>query len=189
MKAETKKQNINGEIGEDGNIDKIRDILFGVHLRDSDRKFVRMEERLAKEVSEIRDDSRKRLDELQVFIQNEIKSLGDRLTSEQSSRVDSLSNVSTELKELNQNFDKKVSTINEQISKNESDLRQQLLTQSKNFSEELQKRSAEMSQALDRDASELRADKADRFALAQMFSDMALRLTNDFKFPTDLSED
>ncbi len=189
MKAEIKKQTTTNELAEDGNIDKIRDILFGVHLRDSDRKFGRIEDRLVKEITEIRDDTRKRLDELQVFIQSEIKSLTERLVNEQTTRNDSISSVTNELKDLTQNVDKKVLIVNEQIAKNESDLRQQILTQSKNLSEEIQKRSSDMMQSLDRDASELREDKADRVALAQMFSDMALRLTNDFKFPANLSDD
>jgi DNA anti-recombination protein RmuC len=189
MKAETKKQNGTAELGEDGNIDKIRDILFGVHLRDSERKFSRMEERIAKDITDLRDDTRKRLDELQQFVKDEVKSLTERLANEQTSRADSVSLVTNELRDLTQNVDKKVTTVNEQIAKNESDLRQQILAQSNNFSDELQKRTNEMLQSLDRDATELRDDKADRVALAQMFSDMALRLTNDFKIPMNLSDE
>jgi Skp family chaperone for outer membrane proteins len=188
MKAETKKQNNSGEIAEDGNIDKVREILFGVQLRDSDRKLSRMEERFAKEFSEMRDETRKRLDALEDFIKHEVKSLTERLTSEQNSRVDSVKELSGELKDLSHNFDRKVTQMNEQAAKNESELRQQILTQSKNLSDEIQKRHNEMVGSLDRDASELREDKADRVALAQMFSDMALRLTNDFSLPTDFDE-
>lgn len=184
MKAETKK-NTPSEIQEDGNIDKIRDILFGSQARDFDRRFSRLEDRLVKEMSEMRDDTRKKLDALEEFIKSEVKSLTDRLTSEQNARLDNVKDLSNDLKELSHNFDRKVTQINEQSAKSESDLRQQLLNQSKNLSEEIQKRHNEALDNLEREASEIREDKADRTAIANIFNEMALRLTNDFKIPTE----
>ena len=35
-----------------GNLDKVRDLLFGGQMRDYDRKFARLEERLVKETAE-----------------------------------------------------------------------------------------------------------------------------------------
>ncbi len=182
MKAETKK-NAPNEIAEDGNIDKIRDILFGSQSRDFERRFIKLEERIIKEMTDIRDDNRRKLDALEDFIKNEVKSLTDRLASEQNSRVDAVKELSSELKDLSHNFDRKVTNINEQAAKNESDLRQQMLTQSKNLSDEIQKRHNDMNNSLDRESSEIREDKADKTALAELFTEMALRLTNDFKFP------
>ncbi len=44
-----------------GNIDKVRDILFGGQMRDYERRFSRLEERLVQETAELKDDVRKRL--------------------------------------------------------------------------------------------------------------------------------
>lgn len=184
MKTETKK-NTPVETQEDGNIDKIRDILFGSQARDFDRRFSRLEERLIKDVNEMRDETRKKLDALEDFIKSEVKSLTDRLVSEQNSRLDATKELSNDLKELSHSFDKKVTQINEQSAKSESDLRQQILTQSKNLSEEIQKRHNESLSRLEREASEIREDKADRTAIANIFTEMAMRLTNDFKLPTE----
>ena len=105
MKTETKK-NTPVEIQEDGNIDKIRDILFGSQARDFDRRFSRLEDRLMKDVGEIRDETRKKLDALEEFIKSEVKSLTERLVSEQNSRLDATKELSNDLKELSHNFDK-----------------------------------------------------------------------------------
>ena len=75
--------------------------------------------------------------------------------------------------------------INEQAAKNESDLRQQMLSQSKSLTDEIQKRHNEAIASLERESSEIREDKADRTAIADIFNEMAMRLTNDFKLPTD----
>src|SRR4051812_25520471 len=142
MKPESKK-NAPAEAPpapEEGNIDKIRDILFGVQMRESDRKFARIEERLVQEINEMREDSRRRLDSLEEYIKGEISSLADRLANEQNGRVDAVKGLTGELKELAHNLDKKTTQINEQTVKSESDLRQQILTQSKNLSDEIQKR-------------------------------------------------
>ena len=42
------------------NLDKVRDILFGGPLRDVDRRFTRLEERLAKDTSDLRAEMRRR---------------------------------------------------------------------------------------------------------------------------------
>jgi hypothetical protein len=184
MKAEIKK-NPPSEVQEEGNIDKIRDILFGSQARDFDRRFSKLEDRLVKEVAEMRDETRKKLDTLEDFIKSEVKSLTDRLVNEQNARIDSAQELAGGLKELSHNLDKKVTRINEQSAKSESDLRQQILTQSKNLSDEIQKRHNEAIEALERESSEIREDKADRIAVAKIFTEMAMRLTDDFKLPTD----
>jgi DNA anti-recombination protein RmuC len=187
MKAETKKNNAArsnvADAAEDGNIDKIRDILFGSQARDFDRRFARLEEHFTKEVSDMRDETRRKLDALEDYVKSEIKSLAERLANEQSSRVDAVKELSGELQTLAHNFDKKVTKMNEQAAKSESDLRQQILSQSKNLSDDIQKRYNDLLASLERESSEIRDDKADRAALAELFTEMALRLTNDFNLP------
>lgn len=183
MKAD-KQKNGAVEIQEDGNIDKIRDILFGSQSRDFERRFTRMEERVTKEMSDMRDETRKQLDALEEYIKGEVKSLTDRLVTEQNSRADAVKELAGELKDLSHNFDKKVTNINESAAKSESDLRQQILSQSKNLSDEIQKRHNDLLGSLERESTEIRDDKADRTALAELFTEMAMRLTNDFKLPS-----
>jgi uncharacterized phage infection (PIP) family protein YhgE len=181
MKPEKRKTG--PEQPEDGNIDKIRDILFGSQSRDFERRFTRMEERLTKDVSDMRDETRKKLDALEEYVKGEIKSLTDRLVGEQNARADAVRSLTDGLKEISHTLDKKVTAINEQAAKSESDLRQQLLAQSKGLSDEIQKRHSEVVNSLERESAEIRDDKADRTALAELFTEMAMRLTDDFKLP------
>jgi len=69
------------------NLDKVRDILFGTQMRDYDRRFARLEERLIKEAAEAREDTRRRFDSLETFIKQEIAALNDRLKSENHQRT------------------------------------------------------------------------------------------------------
>src|SRR5690349_16058116 len=42
-------------------LDKVRDILFGNQMRDVERRFARLEERLIKETADLKEDVRRRL--------------------------------------------------------------------------------------------------------------------------------
>ena len=50
-----------------GNVDKIRDILFGNQMREYDSRFARLEETLLKESSDLKESVRKRIDTLESF--------------------------------------------------------------------------------------------------------------------------
>ena len=58
-----------------GNLDKVRDLLFGGQMRDYDRRFARLEERLVKETTELRDDVKKRLGALEAYMKAGTKSV------------------------------------------------------------------------------------------------------------------
>jgi hypothetical protein len=49
--------------------------------------------------------------------------------------------------------------------------------------DEILQKHKEISASLERDASQLRSDKVDRFALAAMFNEVALRLNNNLIIP------
>lgn len=166
-----------------GNIDKIREILFGVQQRDYDKRFARLEERLLKESGDLREETRKRFDSLELYIKHEMESLTERLTSEQNARTDAAEQLERNIKDTSRAFDKKTAQLDEQNAKSQRELRQQLLDQSKTLSEEIRQKHHELLATLEREATELREDKTDRSALAALFTEVAMRLNNDFKIP------
>ena len=165
-------------------IDKVRDILFGVQMRDYDKRFARLEERLLKETSDLKDDVKKRLAALEQFVKQEVDALGERLSTEHAGRTDDVKDLGQQLRETSKTFEKKTATMDDQSAKAQRDLRQQLLEQQQRLTEEMQQRHHELLEALSRDAGELRDEKADRAALASLFTEMAMRLSNQFRLPT-----
>lgn len=144
-----------------GNIDKVRDILFGGQMREYDRRFTRLEERLVRETTELRDDIRSRLTALEQFVKQETAALSDRLTAEHDTRT------STE----------------REIDRAQRELRQHLLEVQQRLSDDLRHKIDDVLARLGREAAELRADKTDRAALAGLLTEMAMRLTNDLSIP------
>lgn len=166
-----------------GNLDKVRDILFGAQMRDYDRRFSRLEERLLKEVSDAREDARRRFDQLENFLKQEIAALGERIRSENSQRTQATEDITRELRDTSKNLNQKINQLDEQSAQANRELRQQLLDQSKNLSDEIRQKYEELAAALTREARELRSDKADRVALSNLFTELAMRLNNEFKLP------
>ena len=168
---------------ESGNIDKIREILFGGQMRDYERRFSRLEERLTKEASDLREDTRRRFDALESFFKQELEVLSERLQSEQRTRDESVQDLSRVLKDTGQTLERKLSQMDEQTVRNQRDLRQQILDQSKSLSDEIRRKGDELVALVEREVAALGNDKTDRASLAALFNEVALRLNNEFKIP------
>lgn len=170
---------------ETGNVDKIREILFGGNMRDYDKRFSRLEERLAKESSDLRSETKRLFDSLETFVKKEFEALSNRLESEQKLRHESVQDVSQELRYTAKALDAKLAQFDTQTTQAQRELREQLLDQSKSLSEEIRRKHDDVSSVLDRQVKELNHEKTDRASLSALFTEVALRLNNDFKIPGD----
>jgi hypothetical protein len=166
-----------------GNVDKIRDILFGSQMRDYEGRFTRLEESLRKESSDLRDSTKKRLDALESYIKKELESLESRLKNERQERAESHEQLSAELKSASVSLGKKIAEVENQNGQAHRDVRKELLEQSNNLSEEISAKSEELASLLDRRVQELRRDKTDRAALAGFLTEVAMRLNEEFQIP------
>jgi molybdopterin converting factor small subunit len=159
-----------------GNLDKVRDLLFGGQMRDYDRKFARLEERLGKETAELREEVRRRLSALESYMKAEVESLSDRLRAEQDSRAGADKDLGRELRDSAQQFDQGLSQLDDLVSRNQRDLRQQLHTLHHELVDDIRQRVEDVLSRLAHEAQELRNDKTDRKALAALLTEMAMRL-------------
>lgn len=67
-------------------MEQVREILFGAQLKDMEVRFKRQEERLLREIHDVKDSLKKRLDSLENFMKSEVGSLLERLKREQDER-------------------------------------------------------------------------------------------------------
>lgn len=166
-----------------GSLDKVRDILFGANIRDNEKRFNQLEERLIKESNDLRLEVRKRLDTLEAYVKRELDSLNDRIKSENNERSEADKEITQELRDFIKGTDKRIGQIDEFANKTQRELRQQMLDQSKQLADEILQKSDELSAALEKAVKELRNEKTDRYALATLFTEVAMRLNNQFKIP------
>jgi ribosome-associated translation inhibitor RaiA len=164
-----------------GNLDKVRDLLFGGQMRDYDRKFARLEERLVKETAELRDEVRKRLTALEAYFKTEVESLSERLRAEQDGRTSADKNLGQELRDSSQQLDQKLTQLDDFVARSQRELRQQLHGQHQELGDEIRHRVEEVLARLAQEAQEIRSDKTDRKALAALLTEMAMRLNGDLR--------
>jgi hypothetical protein len=155
-----------------GNLDKVRDILFGGQMREVERRFARLEERLLKETQDLKDEVKRRLDALETFARQESESLADQLRGERNERIESA-----------RTLERRDTALDELVAKGQRDLRQQMLDQHQKLSADLRQKIEEVLAALARETGELRSDKADRATIATLLTEMAMRLNNELRLP------
>jgi methyl-accepting chemotaxis protein len=162
-----------------GNIDKVRDILFGGQMRDYEKRFSRFEERLSQETAELKDDLRKRLSALEQFVKQELASVSDRIKAEHDERAGAVKDLSRDMRENAKTVEKKTSQLDDQIEKLQGELRKQILDLHKRLSDDIQKKVDDVLARLHQASTDLRHDKTDRAALAALLNEMALRISAD----------
>ncbi len=189
--TDNKPQTLMPEITGANSLDKVRDILFGSQARDYEKRFARLEERLTKEANELKNDVKRRFDMLESYIKRELETLGERLRSEQNERHDNDTQLSNEIKQMSNNFERRASQLDELLMRMQRELRDQMLEQSKDLSDDIRQKHESLLQSLERESQDIRFEKTDRSALASMFTEIAMRLNNEFKLPPtgELSND
>ena len=169
-------------------LEKVRDLLFGVQMRDTDRKFAKLEVQLTKETSDLREEVRKRLSAIEALLGREVETLNDRLKTEHEERTGGATDLSRQIDETARAFEKKTGQIDDQLARGMRELRQQIHEQHQQLSDDLKRQADEILERLARESQELRTDKTDRASLAALLTEMAMRLTDDFRLPPATGE-
>jgi hypothetical protein len=162
-------------------LDRVRDILFGGHMRAVESRIARIEERLHREQASLRTDLDKQIRSLETSVQKEFQALAENLKAERAKRADDLKSVTQDVTRGLKSVDKRVGKLDEATGAADADLRGQLLGHTQSVAAEL----AALSARLDRVVQELRAEKADLASLVGLFSDMAVRLSEDLQAPPE----
>jgi phage host-nuclease inhibitor protein Gam len=152
-------------------------------MRDYESRFARLEETLTKETVEIRESNRRRFEQLESFIHKEFESVQARFKTERDDRTDVASQQSRELKELTDTLSRRIRDLDDRGNSVERDLRGSLLQQARELTEEIRARHDELASLVEKRVNELRDGKTDRAALASLFSEVALRLSDQFQIP------
>ena len=91
--------------------------------------------------------------------------------------------LTRESRDASKTLEKKLSQVEDQLTSAQADLRSRILEQSKTLSNQIQKSKEEMESALEHEAETLRTDKTDRAMLADLFTELSLRLKDELELP------
>ena len=168
---------------ESGNLEKVRDILFGQQSRDIERRLTHSEERLRGDLEGMEREGSERVAALEGFFKQELQSLKERLTAESTDRLEASDRLVNQLQADRADAERKLKAQTEASQANLAELREALLEQGKRFGAELKSLRDNTQAALEREVSALRRDKLDRHTLARSLADLALLIGRDGEDP------
>jgi len=167
----------------DGNVEKIRDILFGGNMRDYDKRFARLEDRLTSDIERLSQDVFKRFENLDNFIRSEFEDLSQKLHSERTERKKDREDSSADVQALQKLTDSRFADAEQQNSAEARTLRTSLHEQGNELLEMIRNAREELTSTIAKEARDLEDMKVARSDLAELFSEVALRLNRDFELP------
>ncbi|MDH3441303.1 MAG: hypothetical protein OEM63_11170 [Gammaproteobacteria bacterium] len=167
----------------EGNVDKIRDILFGGQMRDYDQRFAELEKRLSQGVDSLGRDLEKRIERLDTFARREIDKLTEQVKAEKKDRVADSKRGARDLKELNDQVESWFAEVDDQLAEETKDLRSSIHEQHESLSRLISETREQLNDMLTAQSRSLTESKLAKEDLAGLLSEVALRLQNDFKLP------
>ena len=167
----------------DRNVDQIRDILFGGQMRDYERRFVELAQKLEQEAARLRGEMEKRVAALEKRFDDASEKLARQVRQEINDRGKACDDLESRVQQAARTARNE---INAALGELQSDLEAADERERKALAEvagSLAKASKEHESALGAARSELRSEKVGREDLAALMTELALRLKGDFELP------
>lgn len=161
---------------EEGNLEKVRDILFGTQSREFEERCTQLEQRLLQESTNLKDQLTRSLEEIKGYVNSEVSRLTNQIQEEQAGRSHSVEEVGQVIKTMGSQLESRLSGLHDQTATQHEKLEGQLTQQKAELSEHQQQALTEMQSQFQEALKELKTDKTDRGVLSEMLMDVALRL-------------
>jgi hypothetical protein len=170
-----------------GNIDQIRDIIFGAHLREYTSRLDKAES----DISAIQQDVRDRLNDLKVTLATELRtaveSIDKRLKTISSTAQEEAADLRQQFDRLNRKFTNSIETLDETVEAQRVALRDELAQTRDSLQNDTRDLRSLFLEELDRHFSILREDKLSKDDLAELLFELGMRLKGS-EFVPELRE-
>ncbi len=167
----------------DRNVDQIRDILFGGQMRDYERRFQEMVQRLDQETLRLREDFERRSGAIEKRLDEHLDKLLKQMRQEVNDRGQALDDLESRVQQAARSarseVNSAVAALQQDIGAGDERLRNAVVELNAALKQVGDHASAVLVAARD----ELRTEKVSRDDLAAMFTEVALRLKGNFDLP------
>jgi uncharacterized protein (UPF0335 family) len=170
-----------------GNIDQIRDIIFGAHLREYTSRLDKAES----DISAIQQNVLDRLSDLKSVVAGELRaaveSIDKRLKTISVSTQEEAADLRQQFDRINRKFTNSIESIDEAVEAQRVALRDELTETRDNLQNDNRELRSLVLEELDRHFSILRADKLSKADMAELLFELGMRLKGS-EFVSELSE-
>ena len=169
--------------GPAGNVERIREILFGPQIREYERRLARIEEHLSQETTELKSEVRRRLEALEGYARQEVKDWNERLRTERDERSASGDRLSQTLALSIKSLENRLTESDERTSTALRELRQLTFDRIKGMVDDFTTQMDTLQNSQNRHLEELRGRSIDRFAFASLLTELAVRVQGELAVP------
>jgi uncharacterized protein (UPF0335 family) len=170
-----------------GNIDQIRDIIFGAHLREYTSRLDKAES----DISAIQQNVLDRLSDLKSVVASELRaaveSIDKRLKTISVSTQEEAADLRQQFDRINRKFTNSIESIDEAVEAQRVALRDELTETRDNLQNDNRELRSLVLEELDRHFSILREDKLSKADMAELLFELGMRLKGS-EFVSELSE-
>jgi len=170
-----------------GNIDQIRDIIFGAHLREYTSRLDKAES----DISAIQQDVRDRLNDLKSVLASELRaaveSIDKRLKTISTSTQEEAADLRQQFDRINRKFTNSIETLDETVETQRVALREEIAQTRDNLQNDTRELRSLVLEELDRHFSILREDKLSKDDMAELLFELGMRLKGS-EFVPELRE-
>ncbi|MGA9380951.1 MAG: hypothetical protein WBV73_19470 [Phormidium sp.] len=164
-----------------GNIDQIRDIIFGPQLREYDNRF----EKIESDISLLQQEMRDRIDQVKTVVSTELRSAFDslekKLRSISLSYQEEISDLRQQVDRVNKKFTNAVEALDQNVDNQTTSLRKELTESRTKLQEDVRTLRSQVFEELERRLSSMRDTKVSKDDVAEILFEMGMRLKgNEF---------
>jgi DNA anti-recombination protein RmuC len=159
-----------------GNIDQIRDIIFGAQLREYDNRF----DKIDSDLSMMQQDLQARIEQVRTVLSTEMRTAVDSLEKKIKSITLNTQEESADLRQqidrINRKFSSSIEALDEALDSQTGSIRDELSQTRERLSEETRILKTQVFEELDRRFSMLREVKVSRDDMAEILFELGMRL-------------
>jgi uncharacterized phage infection (PIP) family protein YhgE len=170
-----------------GNIDQIRDIIFGAHLREYNSRLDKVESDIATVQAETRDRINELKDTLTIELRAAVESIDKRLKALSSAAQEETTDLRQQLDRINRKFTNSIETLDEALEEQKNSLRDELSQTRDKLQEDVRDLRAHIFEELERHFSMLREVKVSKDDMAELLFELGMRLKGS-EFVPELRE-
>jgi len=170
-----------------GNIDQIRDIIFGSQLRDFDTRFDKIESDLSMLQQEIEDRTEQVKTVLSTEMRAGIDALEKKFKSLNLNTQEEVGDIRQQIDRVNRKFSSSMETLDEALDKQTNSIRDELSQTRERLQEDVRSLKNQVFEELTRRFSVLRDEKVARDDMAEILFELGMRLKGT-EFVPELKE-
>jgi hypothetical protein len=170
-----------------GNIDQIRDIIFGAHLREYTSRLDKAESDIATMQQDVRDRLSELKSVLAIELRNAVDSIDKRLKTISASTQEETADLRQQFERINRKFTNSIETLDETVEAQRVALRDELAQTRDSLQTDNRELRSLVLEELDRHFSILREDKLSKDDMAELLFELGMRLKGS-EFVPELRE-